>query len=189
MLVVVALACMMTFAHGHGFMARPMARNVQHNSHWCPACLTGPEACGDQRGRHDHETGGKFATPPRIAGTFKPGAIVSTTVVITANHQGRWGLELCASPPERASCFKPLRRADGGDRYVYIPSNASSSRGKFRLPRDVRCKHCVLRWRWETGNTCNPAGTPARYRNPYVSTCTPKSPTEHFTNCADIQIL
>lgn len=187
----VVLACLAVFhgtADAHGYLSEPVSRNALHNSNWCPQCLSGPEPCGDPRGRHDHESRGKYASfskPPR---KYERGSLLTATAVITANHGGRWGLELCASPPEKESCFVRLRRADAEGSYVYLSSRASSSRAKFRLPRDVRCERCVLRWRWETGNSCNPRGTPSQYQNPFVATCKRKSEAETFTNCADIRI-
>lgn len=43
----------------------------------------------------------------------------------------------------------------------------------FKLPEDLSCTHCVLRWHWYTTNSCtNPAG----------------DTSEEFWNCADIRI-
>lgn len=181
----------------HGYLAQPAARNVQHATDYCRHCLNGPEICGDPRGQHHHEASGKFASPVKIAQRYRAGGVLKARVVITANHMGRWGLRLCAlkdaSPgAERATlknCLKPLRLSGGKGRYVYVPSTASESHGSFRLPRGMSCKRCVVQWRWETSNTCNPPGTPHKYRNPYVGTCTAGLRPETFTNCADISII
>lgn len=174
----------------HGYLAIPAARNVQRNSDYCPHCLNGPEMCGDPAGQHRHETGGKYATPPRIAATYARGGRVAARVVITANHVGRWSLSLCARPKESPKCFRRLRLANRRGPFVYLPSSASRSSGVFRLPRNVTCKRCVLRWRWETANSCNPPGLPRAYSNPGLQTCfSPGAPPpEIFTNCADISI-
>lgn len=186
-------ACNVLSASCHGFLALPAARNVQHWSTWCPQCLNGPGICGDPAGEHDHEATGMYGSPPRIAGTYKSGGTLKARVVITANHKGRWGLEVCKLDPgrrERRACFKPLHRADGGGPYVYLPPSASESIATFRLPKALRCKRCVLRWHWETGNSCNPRGTPRRHATPGLLTCGARGAPamETFTNCADVRI-
>lgn len=183
----VAVAC-------HGYLDVPAARNVQHWSHYCPQCLNGPGVCGDPEGVHDHEAFGLFANPPRVADTFERGATMRAHVVITANHGGRWGLEVCklrAGQRELRSCFKRLKRADGRGRYVYVPPSASESTAAFKLPKNLTCERCVVRWRWETGNSCTPKGTPRKYANPGLQTCGTGTapPMEAFTNCADVRII
>ena len=181
----------------HAYLQTPAARNVQHNSDYCPQCLNGPELCGDPRGQHNHEAFGRYATPPHIARTYRSGGVLSARVVIMANHAGRWGLQLCAlddpSPESerRASkrCFRKLRLARGRGSYVYVSPSDSTSAGKFRLPRGTRCKRCVLRWVYETGNSCTPPGTPARYALPGLDVCGKWMDGERFTNCADITVV
>lgn len=185
-------------ALAHGYLAQPAARNVQHNSDWCPQCLNGGGVCGDPSdGPRNHEAFGKYATQ-RLAATYASGGTLRARVVITANHLGRWGLRLCAldddSPAaERRAlpdCFERLKRADGGGTWVYLSSSASESSATFRLPKGVRCKRCVLQWRYQTGNSCTPRGTPPRHANPHLQECgTPGAPVmERFTNCADVRI-
>lgn len=184
----------------HGYLAVPAARNVQHNSDWCPHCLNGPRVCGDARGQAHHEAFGKHASPPRIAETYESGGTLKARVVITANHKGRWSLRLCPlkgqSPSSEAKtlgpgCLRLLRRTDGKGAHVYLPANATGSSAVFRLPPGVKCKRCVVQWRWETGNSCNPRGTPRKWRTPYLSTCGARAAPqgEVFTNCADIRII
>lgn len=183
----------------HGFLARPAARNVQHNSDYCPHCLNGPEVCGDPAGRHDHEAFGKYATPAVIAKTYVNGGTLAARASINVNHAGRWGLQLCRLPNpspggERRSlgarCFRQLRLANGGGAHVYLGPSDTVSSAVFRLPRGIRCARCVLRWHWETGNSCTPPGTPRAYANPGLEVCgTSRAPAgESFVNCADIRI-
>lgn len=189
---VVAGAC-------HGYLAKPAARNVQHLSDYCPQCLNGPGMCGDLPGQPRHEAFGKYASPPDVAETYEAGGMLRARVVITANHRGRWGLKLCALPDtsprtERAAmpgCLKRLKRTGGKGSYVYLWPSASVSTAAFRLPRGVTCERCVLQWLWETGNSCTPPGTPAKYANGALQTCGSASapPGETFTNCADIRIV
>lgn len=176
----------------HGFLAEPLSRNALHNSEWCPHCLNGPEVCGDPRGQHNHERGGRYAAgsvPPQ--NVFVEGGVIRARIVITANHKGRWSLGLCTKNRETPGCFKKLRLAHGGGKYVYVPDTASSSSGTFKLPRGVRCSRCTVRWLWETSNSCNPPGMPASLSNPGLLTCgEPHAPPmETFTNCADVSVV
>lgn len=199
-LALVVGACHVVASMCHGYLAVPASRNLQHNSDWCPWCLNGPGVCGDARGRRDHESGGKFASPPRVSGTYKSGGVLKARVVITANHRGRWGLRLCPlksasqgaerSAMKKKSCLKQLKRADGRGAHVYLSPSASASSGSFRLPRGVKCSRCVLQWVWETGHNCNPSGTPRPFLNRNLGTCGRRGAAgiETFTNCADIRI-
>lgn len=189
--------CQIVTASCHGYLVEPAARNVQHNSDYCAHCLNGPEVCGDARGTHHHEAFGKYASPPIISAKYVSGKNMKAKMTITANHLGRWYLELCAlktpSPQtERSSisagCFKRLQLADNKGTHVYIPSSATASSGNFRLPKGVKCSRCVLRWVWETSNTCNPQGTPREYSNRYVPVCRRPEDAEQFKNCADVVI-
>lgn len=211
-MVAVTWASLVQPAATHGFMEQPAARNVQHNSDWCAHCLNAGGAdtvwssggkirygvCGDAwNGPKHHEAGGKFASPPKIAGRYKTGKTMTVRVVLTANHVGRWSLRLCplADPSPRAetrqltdACLKAVQRADGSGPYTYVPANVSTFVVKYRLPKGVSCKRCVLQWLYETGYTCRPPGTPARYVGSNVPACGPSAKGEIFVNCADIAI-
>lgn len=200
-------------ASGHGFLERPAARNVQHNSDWCPQCLNagGPwlvyahgkaryGVCGDKwDGPRDHEAGGKYATPPRIADTYFTGQTFTAKAKFTANHKGRWSLRLCPVPgggtaaeERRATtqrCFDKhvLHRADGTGPYTEVPPSASVVSAKYVLPKGVRCRRCVLQWTYETGNSCNPPGV--HRPDPGLSSCKVSTNGEQFWNCADVRIV
>lgn len=182
-------ACSVVSAAAHGYMVEPAARNVVHNSDYCPQCLNGPEVCGDLRGRHEHEKGHTYDTPPTR--TLRAGSPFYAHIVITANHQGRWGLWLCAAGKDTKKCFTQLKLSNKkSTKYVYVQANQSKSKGAFQLPRGVTCERCTLRWHWQTGNSCTPKGTPRRFANPHLETCGTEHspPMETFTNCATIQI-
>lgn len=199
-------------AESHGFMELPAARNVQHNSDYCPQCLNagGPSTvwkvgdrarygvCGDPwNGPKHHEAGGKYASPPRIAGRYTQGKTITVRVTLTANHLGRWSVRLCplasTSPSAEkrqlaSGCLKHLRRADGSGPFTYVPGDESVFQVQYRLPRGVACKRCVLQWLYETGYTCRPPGTPDQYAGTNVGTCGAGAQGEIFVNCADITI-
>lgn len=192
-------------ARAHGYLADPAARNVQHNSDYCPHCLNagGPwtvyargqpgkhGVCGDAwNAPRRHEEGGVFATPPRIAKTYSSGGTLAARVTLTANHKGRWSLRLCPTPRRATSqsCFDKhlLKRADGKGAFTPVPGGTSAFRVKYRLPPGVKCARCVLQWTYETGNSCNPPGMPRP--TPGLESCRTSLNGEQFWNCADIRI-
>ena len=184
----------------HGYLAQPAARNVQRNSNYCPACLNagGPwtmfargrparyGVCGDPwNGPKDHERGGKFARPVRIAGRYRAGQTFVARVVLTANHWGRWSLRLCTDPTKavygRSCAWRLLRRTDGKTHTTVTKGMRYAVR--YRLP-NVRCRNCVIQWVYETGNSCNPPGQ----RRPGLEPCNRSPNGELFINCADVTI-
>lgn len=79
---------------------------------------------------------------------------------------------------------------------------------RYRLPKGVKCKHCVIQWYWATANSCAPRGLleyMARLGNPFGTTCESdgggrgtfrhgmtqcggEAVPEEFWSCADVQI-
>lgn len=193
-----ALAALVVAAHAlgaacHGMMTEPAARNVVHNSNFCPHCLaaggpgvtfsggrTWPDSrhgvCGDPyTGPLDHEAGGKFATN-KITGTYVRGQRVGLQVKITAPHGGRFSFGLCPVPPgappvvERKAvtqqCLDANRlvNADDGTFYWWFGRRAAGTYNMtFVLPANVTCRRCVLQWHYETGNSCTIPGTPKEH--------------------------
>jgi hypothetical protein len=211
------VVCLAVFSPGpanaHGYLAFPAARNVQHNSNYCASCLNagGPGVvfskglpgrhgvCGDPwNAARDHEAGGKFATPRRVAAVFNQGQTFKAKITLTANHIGRWSLRLCAIPPGSSDaserriatqgCFDKtiLQRADGRGPFTLVPKNVMSFDVVYRLPRGLKCERCVMQWVYETGYSCTPKGMkPSDLGLPVCGT----QPTgEAFWNCADVSI-
>jgi len=85
---------------------------------------------------------------------------------------------------KRTNIFNPVDLNDHTfDKYKYnIPyENPKSYSLKVKLPNEISCKRCVLRWIYITGNTwglCNSS-------NEGRSGC---GKQEEFRNCADIKI-
>lgn len=177
----------------HGMMTEPRARNVVHNSNYCPHCLAAggpwvtygsdrkwPNAlhgvCGDPHtGPLDHEAGGKFATKI-ITGTYVQGQTVTLRVKITAPHGGRFSFGVCPLPEDAdaaaerkattQACFdaNPLTNAQDGSRYWWFGKKPSAEYTMdFKLPAGVSCKRCALQWHYETGNSCTIPGTPQQH--------------------------
>lgn len=190
-LAAVVVAAQVLGAACHGFLAEPKARNVVHNSNYCPHCLaaggpgvtyaggrTWPNSkhgvCGDPAaGPLDHEAGGKFATK-KITGTYKRGQVVTLRVKLTAPHGGRFSFGVCPVPDgasaaaERKAvtqkCLNSnrLTNTENGTPYWWLgKKGAGEYTMTFRLPAALVCKRCVLQWHYETGNSCTIPGTPA----------------------------
>lgn len=216
-----ALASQTLGVASHGFMSEPASRNAQRNSNYCPHCFnaggpgktyeggaTWPNSkhgvCGDPHDLpKDHEAGGKFATPPRIAAVYSQGQIITIRVKITAPHGGRFSFGLCPVPPgaspeqERAvvtqKCFdatKLVNTDDGSKFWWFGKRGVGEYTMQFRLPDKITCDRCVLQWHYVTGNSCNIPGTPEQHvMSAGMVSCQGSSVPEEFWNCADVRIL
>lgn len=190
---VVALVANIAVATCHGYLAEPKARNVVHNSNYCPHCLaaggpgvtyaggrTWPNSkhgvCGDPAsGPLDHEAGGKYATK-QITAAYVKGQRITLRVKITAPHGGRFLFGVCPVPDGASAteerrvvtqaCFDKNRlknALDGSDVWWLGKKGVGEYTMDFVLPPGLTCKRCVLQWHYETGNSCNIPGTPPQY--------------------------
>ncbi len=96
-------------AMGHGFLAKPAARNVVMNSDYCPQCLAagGPGTvypsglhglCGDPYAMPEprkHEAGGIYYNNGASQATYTEGDIVEFDVKLTAYHKGDFRFRVC----------------------------------------------------------------------------------------------
>ena len=180
-------------ARCHGMLSEPKARNVLHNSNYCPHCLSagGPGVtyaggrvwpksmhgvCGDPAaGPLDHEAGGKFASK-KITGTYVKGQRITVRVTITAPHGGRFSFGLCPVPDgatpvqerlvvtQKCIDANRLKNAEDGSFFWWLGKKGT---GEYTidllLPPEVSCKRCVLQWHYETGNSCTMPGTPEQH--------------------------
>lgn len=183
--VAIGAACA-AVASAHAFLAQPVSRNVLR-SDWCPQCFNGPGVCGDPAGSRAREV------PGRPTASYRAGGLLKARVVVTANHQGRWSLGLCPRQSSDPKCYTLLSLANSKRKHVYLTGRESSSTAVFRLPRrpPAACRRpagCVLRWLYETGNSCTPRGTPRRYANPHLAPCGRWIAGERFAGCADVRI-
>ncbi|XP_053984544.1 uncharacterized protein LOC128879431 [Hylaeus volcanicus] len=194
-------------AHSHGMMMDP----VQRSSAWRRGFPVDPNYtdnqlfCGgltvqfEQNGGKCGECGDDYALPrPRpnenggIYGTdlivkkYKRGETININVKLTANHLGTFTFHLCpltrSNELETEDCFNrnPIQLADGS--YTMdVPSGKMEYNVAARLPENVTCEHCVLRWNYRSGNNwgeCDDGHS--------ALGC---GPQETFRNCADIAIL
>ena len=176
--------------------------------------------CGDPYdGPRDHEYGGKYYVDggiPKV--TYMQGDVAKIEVFISTNHNGRFKFRICKfranSPFETEKdllteeCLDQyvLKQADvpgaqkPGEVYFYTtPGDPVTTEYimYYQLPPELVCDgvyyRCVMQWYWVSGNTCNPPGTPDKYKRPFsLSECgdpkNMKNYPEEFWNCADIKI-
>lgn len=133
----------------------------------------------------DNEIGGKYGGKGVIVQTFENTYTVNIGFEITANHLGYVYYNLCNLDEfgvESEECFEKyrLRFADGSDRFYIGPSTGLID-SFVVLPENLSCKHCVLRWTYNTGNSwgicedgTGEVGCGAQ---------------ENFKSCADIAII
>ena len=155
--------------------------------------------CGDnyvESRPRANEWGGKYGAHGIIPRTYSSGSLVDIEVQITAHHQGFFEFKICKMEKnmvtEDEACFAseesivPL--ADGSTRYTitdYFPTSSNKSgfwySTQIRLPNDLECDHCVLQWRYHTGNSW---GTDEN-GNSGIGL----GNQEEFYGCADIEII
>lgn len=130
---------------------------------------------------------GGFATRPS-------GSLVDVEVQITAQHQGFFQFKLCELGENMATkdeeCFDRddsiVPFADGSTIYsitdVFPESSSSRNSGfwypmQIKLPDQFECDHCVLQWRYHTGDSTDENGTGIGFGY-----------QEELYGCADIKI-
>merc|ERR1719422_3076264 len=164
------LASLVTEAHGHGYISKPIGRNGNMNGANQPGSV-----CG----------GDRYVSSFRgIQATYSAGQVVEFEHVITAHHFGHLEMSICdrrinssagadaclsrwrlvrAEPP--ADCRPNDARTDcqpvdnlHPERY-YLPPQSKGRVHKFRyrIPSNLECAECTLQWRWWTANSCVPA--------------------------------
>eukprot|EP01057_Protomagalhaensia_wolfi_P000544 Protomagalhaensia_wolfi_Nauph_80__543@NODE_1307_length_1595_cov_1196_195373_g1010_i0_p1_GENE_NODE_1307_length_1595_cov_1196_195373_g1010_i0NODE_1307_length_1595_cov_1196_195373_g1010_i0_p1_ORF_typecomplete_len345_score54_10LPMO_10/PF03067_15/5e20_NODE_1307_length_1595_cov_1196_195373_g1010_i03791413 len=233
----ISVAAWTLHATGHGAMQFPKARNVL-SSHYCPQCANGPSVCGsggDSQWPADDsgasKLNGDYTTPLT---QLYAGGLVEVEVFITAAHLGHFAVELCANPGSKITedCFVKLERDPTDTRFSpYIDSSpwaapfpdnscattftqGSPMKVRFKVPSGVVSDHAVIRWYWQTGNSCaalpettsgkTPSsvtkwsatinGRKCSVKTSSASSCGSKCPhagcaNEQFKNCADVKIL
>eukprot|EP01055_Gregarina_sp_Pseudo9_P000825 Gregarina_sp_Pseudo_9__824@NODE_1527_length_1523_cov_268_074798_g1415_i0_p1_GENE_NODE_1527_length_1523_cov_268_074798_g1415_i0NODE_1527_length_1523_cov_268_074798_g1415_i0_p1_ORF_typecomplete_len412_score108_05LPMO_10/PF03067_15/6_8e20LPMO_10/PF03067_15/1_1e04DUF4643/PF15485_6/0_15SDA1/PF05285_12/7_7_NODE_1527_length_1523_cov_268_074798_g1415_i01121347 len=165
-------------AAGHGAMQFPETRNV-FKSHYCPQCANGSGVCGaggSTQWPADSSASAKLNSEYTTSLTeLVAGGMVEVEVYLTAVHQGHFALELCANPGSTISedCFVRLERDPTDTRFSAFASSApwaaifpengcassfttsSPMKVRFVLPAGVSSDHAVLRWYWQSGNSCD----------------------------------
>ncbi|BFZ03830.1 hypothetical protein BsWGS_06869 [Bradybaena similaris] len=145
--------------------------------------------CGDPwNGPREHEAGGKFANGI-IVRKYDVGQVIDITIDLTANHKGYFEFNICPTDDpfdkitEQCLAKYPLSEIETGLSKYAVPDSTGYSGKidmKFRLPAGVKCRACMLRWRYTAGNSW---GT-----NPDGTGCIGCGNQEMFYGCADVAI-
>lgn len=153
--------------------------------------------CGDNYADvrpRDNELGGKYGSHGIIPRTYASGDLMDVEIQLTAHHQGYFQFKLCemkaGAVSEDEACFDDdnsvLEFADGSTKYSvtdFKPESADKSgywyQFQVKLP-DIECDHCVLQWRYHTGNSwgSDESGTGIGFGY-----------QEEFYGCADVEII
>jgi len=146
--------------------------------------------CGDawNQNPRPHEVGGIYARGI-VTRRYSVGQVIKISVDLTTNHMGHFELNICPvmNPAKEVTeeCLQqhPVKLVEE-DSYQFMITEDIPKSGEVsyqvRLPPQLTCNQCVLRWKYVTGNTWSvcPNGTEA-------NGC---GPQENFINCADIAI-
>jgi len=127
--------------------------------------------CGDnykENRPRANELGGKYGSHGIIPRTYSSGSLVDVEIQLTAHHQGFFQFKICKMERnmimEDEACFDSddslLSFANGDTEFSvtnFFPSSPNKSgywyEFQIRLPADLECDHCVLQWRYHTGNS------------------------------------
>lgn len=143
--------------------------------------------CGDPwNGPREHEVGGTFANGI-IVRKYNVGQVIDVIIELTANHKGYFEFNICPTDEpfekitEQCLAKYPLLETNSGE--YQVPINADYGGQipmKLQLPAGVKCRACMLRWRYTAGNSW---GT-----NPDGTGCIGCGHQEMFYGCADVAI-
>ncbi|XP_044730603.1 uncharacterized protein LOC123293763 [Chrysoperla carnea] len=129
-----------------------------------------------------HEYQGPYGRSGIMA-NYTQGTAIQVTTLLTANHLGWIQFSLCNLDNrnlETEDCFQNLEFTN--NRAVYdIPEGFTGLlTNTIILPKNLRCKHCVLRWHYRTGNNWGICEDGSGKLG-----C---GPQENFRSCSDISI-
>lgn len=130
-----------------------------------------------------HELGGSIGVNGVIVKNYSRGSVIEVTVKLTANHLGKFQFDLCNLDVESESeeCFERnrLQTNDGKNEFV-IGSSSGDYKVLLKLPSNLNCQHCVLRWKYIAGNNWGWCSN--------VFGALGCGPQENFRTCSDIKI-
>ncbi|XP_052820506.1 uncharacterized protein LOC128246356 [Mya arenaria] len=195
-------------ARGHGRLIDPPSRssmwrygfktppNYDDNQMYCGGVQVQYEQnggrcgiCGDPwNGPRPTEPPGKYANGI-VVRKYKPGDTITVVVELTANHKGWMEFKLCPNDfPEETVTQECLDKyvlplADTRTTRYIVPNQNGYQKLRFKvvLPSHIRCRACVLQWKYNAGNSW---GTDAKTGRG----CIGCGNQEQFYGCADIAI-
>lgn len=118
--------------------------------------------CGDDYGgTQNNMAGGKWATGV-VVESYSQGQTIDVKIKITANHLGFFNFSLCVNNDfsrkitEECLAKHPLTIIDpdtGFEGMTWdLPRSVTQKTLQLKLPANVHCTQCVLRWYWKGGN-------------------------------------
>ena len=115
--------------------------------------------CGDNYlGPRDNEAGGKYANGI-ITGKYSMNSIIPVRIHITANHKGWVEFRLCehnnplTNITEECLNRNLLADKEGVSRFKIPQEVAKHYLYNLAIPDGLRCRACVLQWKYNTGNS------------------------------------
>jgi len=193
-----AIVSLVPRSEGHGYMRVPPGRssvwrefsgapiNYDDNGLNCGGARGQCGVCGDPpAGPLENEKGGKYATGI-ISRAYTEGQVIKITVIVTANHKGWFEYSLCPiNDGERVTedCLaKNVLHLNSGEEHYQLAGNIKGPINmEVKLPEGVTCEHCVLRWKWNAGNSWGTDAVTGRG-------CIGCGFQEQFYSCADVSI-
>jgi len=156
--------------------------------------------CGDDYNEarpRSNELGGKYGSSGIIPRTYSSGQLIPIKIQITAHHRGYFQFKICkiesGQATEDEKCFNSnksiLLFKNGENKFSidnYKPEGSTGSGTGYwydmevRLPEDLECNHCVLQWRYHTGNNWGSDENGEGLGHGYQ---------EEFYGCSDIEII
>jgi len=206
-LVVLIAAYCITLGEGHGRLLQPpqrsslwrdsrfphAERNYDDAALWCGGTTQEyyPKNCGfcgdpaSESKPRANENGGTYGKGT-IGGRYKKGQVIDVGFEFTTMHHGSYSVQLCDNVvKESEACFwergfLPMTGARTNGTAFDATDFKGRADTKVTLPKDLTCKHCVLRiyyraakdWGWCADGTGKKG-------------C---GPQEIVLNCADIEI-
>jgi hypothetical protein len=183
LIVILGIIFLFVQIKGHGMLWNPVGRasrwrfnasaphNWNDNELYCGGWGTqhnvnGGECglCGDNWQNptpRAHELGGQFGEGV-IVESYKQGSDVNIIVRITANHRGRFIFDICNVDQQKESdeCFQrnPVQLTNGKPEYEVTDFSTGNFNVALRLPANLSCNHCVIRWTYIGANLWNWCG-------------------------------
>ncbi|KAI8786054.1 CAunnamed protein product [Biomphalaria glabrata] len=175
----------------------PVPRNYDDHSMNCGGYATQWNKNGGKCGIcGDSWSGTRFYERPNgamvqhkvIPMTYSEGSTMKVTLDITVSHNGWNEFRLCnvartGGIEATQSCLNDtlLSDASGKTKFYFTSKKVGLYSYKLLLPRGTTCNHCVLQWKWKTGNSwgCDAAGCGVGHGDAQ----------EEFYGCSDIKIL
>jgi hypothetical protein len=111
--------------------------------------------CGDNFNQgmpRDHEFGGTFGQGV-VMKAYVSGSVIDVGVMLTANHMGYFIFDICDRKyGETEECFQKHRIMKSNGEGIWTVTEGYMFNITLKLPVDLVCDQCVLRWTYVTGH-------------------------------------